>query len=531
MSRTDKLALLLSIVAIFAAWGVARKVFENIPHLEDELAYVWQAKLMAAGEATMPTPIEPKKFLIPFVVDYNGLRFGKYPLGWPALLAVGIKLGVRDWVNPLLAGLAVWLMYVLGKRLMTEIVGFLAALLMVTSPFFLVNVGSLLSHAWGLVLSLGFVVAWWGMGEGGEGEKEKKGGGEGVKWVAAVTAGAALGMLAVTRPFSAVGVAIPFGLHGLYLLVKGPGKVRGRVILVGFLAGLVSLLVPLWQAVATGDPSLNPYTLWWSYDKVGFGPGHGVIPTGHTLRQGWINTKQLLGVAASDVFGWPWLSWLFLPFGVWASRRNGKVLLTGTVVVSLLVLYLAYWIGAWLFGPRYQFEGLYSLTLVSAAGIALLAGWLGSTRNLTMESGHTSEDTGDTAETGKNWRKVRKMGITVLVGVLFAGNIFFYLPNRFHQMYGLYGISASRLAPFLTPGVQKLAPAVIIVHGNIWSDYGNFLDLEDPLLTSPFIFTFGDSNSLKDSLLETFPERGIYHYYPDSEPYKFYTGRVPELEP
>lgn len=525
MSRTDKLALLLSFAAVFLAWGIARNVFENIPHLEDEIAYVWQAKLMAAGAATMPSPVEPKKFLIPFVVDYNGQRFGKYPLGWPALLAVGIKFGVRDWVNPLLAGLAVWLMYVLGKRLMNEIVGFLAALLMVTSPFFLVNVGSLLSHAWGLVLSLGFVVAWWGMGEGGKGEKEKRSAGEGVKWVAAVTAGAALGMLAVTRPFSAVGVAIPFGVHGLFLLVKGPGKVRARVLLVGLLAGLVSLLVPLWQGAATGDPFLNTYTLWWPYDKVGFGPGHGVIPTGHTLHQGWINTKYSLRVAASDVFGWPKISWLFLPFGLWASRRNGKMLVTGSVVVSLLVLYLAYWIGAWLFGPRYQFEGLYSLTLLSAAGIAWLAGWVKPARRL------TSEDTGVPAETGEKWQKVRALGITALVAVLFAGNLIFYLPGRLHQMYGLYGISAARVAPFLTPEAQALTPAVVIVHGDKWMDYGNFLDLEDPFLTSPFIFTFGDSNSLKDSLLETFPERGIYHYYPDSEPYKFYTGRVPELGP
>ncbi|HNB52461.1 MAG TPA: hypothetical protein PK530_10980 [Anaerolineales bacterium] len=537
MSRTDKLALLLSLIAIFAAWGIARNVFENIPHLEDELAYVWQAKIMAAGEVTIPSPVEPKKFLVPFVVDYepNGQRFGKYPLGWPALLAVGIMLGVREWVNPLLAGLAVWLTYVLGKRLMNERalgerVGLLAALLTVTSPFFLVNVGSLLSHAWGLVLSLGFVVAWWeavgseGAGEqGGKGEKEKRGREEGVRWFAAVTAGTALGMLAVTRPFSAIGVAIPFGLHGLVLLVKGPKEVRGRVIVVGLLMGLVSLLVPLWQAVATGDPFLNPYTLWWPYDKVGFGPGHGVSEQGHTLRQGWINTKFALRVAYSDVFGWPKISWIFLPFGMWAVRRNGKMLLTGSVFLSLLGLYFAYWIGAWLFGPRYQFEGLYSLTLLSAAGIAWLAGW-------GREGEKRREGEEEKRGMGK-WQKVRSLGITALVALLFVGNLIFYLPTRLDGMFALYGISAARMEPFLSPEVQKLAPAVIIVHGDKWMDYGNFLELEDPFLTTPFIFTFGDKSTLKDALQATYPERGIYHYYPDSEPYKFFTDRVPELTP
>ncbi|NUM43991.1 MAG: hypothetical protein HUU38_04735, partial [Anaerolineales bacterium] len=401
-------------------------------------------------------------------------------------------------------------------------------------------VGSLLSHAWGLVLSVGFVVAWWGA-VGSEGEEEQ------VRWIAAVTAGAALGMLAVTRPFSAIGVAIPFGVHGVVLLIRGTREVRGRVLLVGLLVGLVGLLVPLWQAVATGDPALNPYTLWWPYDQVGFGPGHGVTEQGHTLRQGWINTRFALRVGYSDLFGWPMLSWLFLPFGVWATRRNGKMLLTGSVVLSLFVLYLAYWIGAWLFGPRYQFEGLYSLTLLSAAGMAWLAGWW------MPASGHTLDENGDPAETGvkgwrqgvtrilrlrkasaqeaDNWRKGRALGITALITVLIAGNLIFYLPARLNGMFALYGISAARMEPFLTPEVQQLAPAVIIVHGDIWMDYGNFLDLEDPFLTTPFIFTFGDKSTLKETLRATYPERGIYHYYPDSEPYKFFTDRVPELTP
>ncbi|HLF90944.1 MAG TPA: hypothetical protein VI451_18520 [Anaerolineales bacterium] len=543
MSRSDKLALLLSFIAIAAAYLVASRVFENIPHLEDEVAYVWQAKLMAAGKVTIPTPIEPKKFLIPFVVDYNGQRFGKYPLGWPALLAVGIKLGMREWVNPLLAGLAVWLTYVLGKKLMGEVVGGLAALLTVTSPFFLVNVGTLLSHALGLVLSLGFVLAWWGMvekdeGEGmkdeagradeenrRKGEKEKRRDGEGMGWLAAVTAGLVLGVFAISRPFTAIGVAIPIGFHGLYLLIRGSLEVRKRVLVVGIIALVVSLLHLLWQYAATGDPLLNLYTLWWEYDKVGFGPGIGVGENGHTLRQAWINTKQSLRVGYSDLFGWPMISWLFLPFGVWAARRNRRMLVAGSIYVSLLVLYMGYWIGAWLFGPRYQFDGLYSLTLLSAAGMAWLAGWRSVPENRNSppaESGLSPTD---------NWRKARAVGITALIAVLFLGNLIFYLPARLHSMYGLYEMTEARMAPFLTPEAQALVPAVIIVHGNRWTDYGTLLDLEDPFLASPFIFTFGDKSTFPAVLLETFPDRGVYHYYMDEEPFRFYTDRVPEFGP
>ncbi|MFQ5615953.1 MAG: hypothetical protein ACE5GO_05780, partial [Anaerolineales bacterium] len=146
MSRSDWIALFLSLLAVAAAYLVADRVFERMPHLEDEFAYVWQARVIATGQLTIETPPHPKKFLVPFVVDHEGRRFGKYPLGWPALLGIGVWAGLRDWVNPLLAGLGVWLTYRLGRKLMGETVGLLAALLTLTSPFFLLNAGSLLSH-------------------------------------------------------------------------------------------------------------------------------------------------------------------------------------------------------------------------------------------------------------------------------------------------------------------------------------------------------------------------------------------------
>ena len=98
--------------------------------------------------------------MVPFVVDYQGERFGKYPPGWPVLLSIAIRLDLRAWINPLLAGLGVWLTYLLGKRIFNDFVGLLAAGLTVASPFFLMNSGSLLSHPFGLVLSASFALGW-----------------------------------------------------------------------------------------------------------------------------------------------------------------------------------------------------------------------------------------------------------------------------------------------------------------------------------------------------------------------------------
>ena len=83
MSRTDKIALCLSVLVTLAAAWISLNIFEGIPHLEDEFAYVWQAQVIARGKLTIPSPPEPKSFLVPFVVDYQGLRFGKYQRCFP----------------------------------------------------------------------------------------------------------------------------------------------------------------------------------------------------------------------------------------------------------------------------------------------------------------------------------------------------------------------------------------------------------------------------------------------------------------
>jgi hypothetical protein len=50
--------------------------------------------------------------------------------------------------------------------------------------------------------------------------------------------------------------------------------------------------------------------------RIGFGPGHGVAEGGHTLNQARINTKFSLRVGQHDLYGWPYLSWIFAPIGL-----------------------------------------------------------------------------------------------------------------------------------------------------------------------------------------------------------------------
>lgn len=498
MSRADKTALAISLLAFIATAWISRNIFEGIPHLEDEFAYTWQAQLIARGELSVPSPPEHKSFLVPFVVDLEGQRFGKYPLGWPAVLSLGERLSLRWLVNPFLAGLAVWLTYRLGAKTLGEIIGILAAALTATSPFFLMNSGSLLSHSWGLVLSTAFAIFW--LDTVGE-EKSVPG------WLPPLSAGLTLGAFALSRPFTALGVSIPFGIHGVIIIFRGSPTLRKKIITIGLIPVLIGSLHFAWQYAATGDPMLNPYTLWWEYDKIGFGPGVGVTQEGHNLGIAWNNLKYTLNAAYSDLFGWFKVSWLFLPFGLWAVRKERKAWILSGVFPVLVVLYMGYWIGAWVMGPRYYYEGLYSLTLLTATGIAWLAGLPSSL--------------GEKWTKPQRWSNLRFFGIPILVTLLIAGNMIFYVPERIGGMRGLYGASRQQLVPFQTSGAGVHKPALIIVDTDEWREYAGLLELAHPLLDSPFIFIWHRGPISTATIAEAFPERTAYYYFPE-EPWVFY---------
>jgi hypothetical protein len=100
-------------------------------------------------------------------------------------------------------------------------------------------------------------------------------------------------------------------------------------------------------------------------------------------------------------------------------------------------------------------------------------------------------------------------------------NIFEYSPKRLAAMHGLYGISRERLQPFLRPEAQKMTPALVIVHPVNWVEYGTLLELQNPWLTSPFIFIISRSPEIDAGVAAQFPERRVIYYYP-AEPNTFY---------
>jgi len=490
------LAITLAILTVVACAWISQNIFERMPHVEDEFANLWQAHVMAENEIFLPSPPVSRAFMVPFVIDYQGRRFAKYPPGWPATLSLGVRAGLTYMVNPALAGLAVWLIYRLGSKISRPDIGLLAALLAALSPMMLMLSGTIMPHSLSLFLTLSFMLAWLDLyPRRGVSEMERT---KVPAWLLILVAGLSLGTLALTRPMTAAGVALPFAVHGLFILIRGSRRQRKQAAATATLVLAVAALILLWQAALTGDSWLNPYTLWWPYDQVGFGPGYGRLEGGHDISSALGSAYFNLRAGVNDLFGWPYLSWLFLPFGIVALRRNRDGWFALSIFPSLIVVHFAYWVGSRLFGPRYYYEALPGLTIGSAMGVAWLGGWIGKL---------------------SRWQYARRVASAALIFFLILVNITMYLPLRIGGMHGLYDVNRAAMQPIEE---ADLGRSLVFVHTpGSWYEYGRLITLVPPFSEGDLLLVISRGTANNEQVIEAYPDLPVYHYYPD-QPYEFY---------
>jgi 4-amino-4-deoxy-L-arabinose transferase-like glycosyltransferase len=306
----------LAFFSFFMAALVSRTTFERLPHLEDELAYLYQARIFAAGDVVVEIPQPRRAFWQPFVIDYpeTGNRFGKYPPGWPLLLAGGVHLGPLWVVNAFFAALNVIVIYRLGREVFNPDAGLIAAALTAFSPMALLLNASLMAHTSALFFFTLFMWCYWRM----ESNLRRHRGRSALRW--GLAAGIALGLLVINRPLTSVSLAAPFVLwSGLRVLRAAYDDWRARrayrlqlalrpLLALAAVTLLISMAVPLFNHAATGDPTKNLYTLVWPYDRVGFGSccGRSSLQPGggHTIIRGILHTRFDLSLTAADLFGW-----------------------------------------------------------------------------------------------------------------------------------------------------------------------------------------------------------------------------------
>ena len=271
LSWQQAIALGLVFFAFAASAIISRTVLERLPHLEDELAYTYQAKIFSKGNLVIDTPQPRRAYWQPFLVDYaeTGKRFGKYTPGWPALLAIGYSLGQPWIINAFFSALTVGAVFRLGKEIYDKDVGLIAAGLTAFSPMALLLNSTLMGHTAALCVFTWFMYGYWRLEKATQHQQYRRA----LWW--GLLAGIMLGLLVVNRPLTAIGVTAPFVLWSGLRVAKTIATSRDwrgllPLVVVALLTMLIGLGIPIFNYAATNNPTENLYLLVWDYDRVGF---------------------------------------------------------------------------------------------------------------------------------------------------------------------------------------------------------------------------------------------------------------------
>lgn len=471
-----------SVAASLALGGFA---FQHLPHVEDEVAYLFQARTFAAGALWAPAP---PAAALPGLDYYllevrDGHWFSTSVPGWPLALAPFAALGVPWLLNPLLAGLSVLLAYDIARRRLGRDQADLVALMMASSPWLLAAAASLMPHTLTLALML---FGWWMV------VRAEAGGRAGRLFAA----GLAFGWIFLTRPLDGL---ILGGLTGLWVLAGPRGSVARAA---AYAAGCVAtgMLLLLHNLAMTGSPlrlALSAYLdRHWApgANAFGFGPaigppgGWGALDLwpGHGPAEAVLNTVNLVASLQFDLLGWSIGSLALLyAFFLWTrDKRAFDWVMVAVAAVIVLVMAFYWFADSYYFGPRYWFLAAFPLFYLSARGYdALRARFPG--------------------EGGAHVRIDSILALSCLFGLLV------FTPWRGATKYHEYGNFHAGYRTALASGAFGNAVVLVTRSG----EPGSAFVLNDPWLPPDRPVFLLDTGTLDEAALKAaFPGREIIRY-------------------
>jgi len=352
-------AAALSVAACSAFAGL---LLERMPHVQDEIAVHFQAKVFASGRLYAPAPPLPEFFKQEFIVLDGDRWYGKYQPGASLLLAAGVPFGLEWLIHPLLSGLGVVLLYLLGTRLVSGAMARLAVLLAVISPFWIMTFSSMMPHPGCLVTLLA----------GGWCLLRAVAAARPAAW--ALAAGALVGAGLLFRPYTAVvlgGTAL-----ALAFIVYRRGVWRPACFVPFVFGAVLMLIVTLtYNRALTGDSWTTPFQKYSAKDRLGFGADMGLeswrqSERGHgparALRNLRINAESL----GRTLLGWPTAGALLAFLPLLSARYRHLALSLVTLILCLPAAYTFYLYHGEVFGPRYWSESLPAWLVLTALGLA-----------------------------------------------------------------------------------------------------------------------------------------------------------------
>ena len=347
------LVLVVAVGVFGLTLHIINEYYARIPHLPDEASYMFQAKIFAAGKVTVDVPPASDFFELwvpTWLYERDGRWASLYPLGQPLILASGALVQAMWLVPPLVGASNVVLIYLAGRRMFDARVGAVAAILLAASPFFLMQSSNFMSHntwAFYTLASLVFLL-----------RRDRP-------LVYGLLSGLFFGLALNTRTLESAMLIPPFAAVLAAYLVPRKGRIEGLRFLAAFLAGgaLAALAMLGYNASITGDPLSAPYTRDGGADAVlGYHDGF-------TFKAALGNQQGLLAGLLLLLHVWPaWvgLGFVLLPFVLGTRNRWDYFLLVCSLCV--IAIYLLYRYHSFYEGPRYWYQAVPFLVLLTARG-------------------------------------------------------------------------------------------------------------------------------------------------------------------
>ncbi len=351
---------ILTVAAIILIFST-QFLFHETEVTDDENTYDFQAQTILAGRIVNPPPPVLNNFHNVFIINNGSCWVGKYTLGHPLVIALGMFLGNRYIGIIGISILTLFLLYCIVKELYGNTkLALLTLCLAAVSPFFYLVSSSRLSHtttAFFLALFMYLFL------------RVRRIENIGVKLLFSVAAGLSVGYALNTRTLTAISFALPFVVVVVRDAMKDPKKYLFSYYMMG-IGFLTMVAFMFWHNIkVTGSPMQFPFHYYNPGEEMGFGA------YGHTPFLGIKNLAVNLFRLNVSLFGFP-VSLFFAAILFFAQKDNRDNFLFSIFGSFTLFYFFYYSPGVSDLGPVYYYEMIIPLLILSARGIFTVAEFL-----------------------------------------------------------------------------------------------------------------------------------------------------------